>query len=98
MVISVIDNGIGIKSKDRIKLFKLFGIVSDTNHMNTQGIGLGLVITENIVKAFGSVISVKSKWGKGTRFAFGIVLGKDQGDEGDEFDMKMMDMKPASKE
>ena len=45
--------------------------------MNTQGIGLGLVISENIVKAFGGRIGVKSKPGKGTKFAFSILLGKD---------------------
>jgi C4-dicarboxylate-specific signal transduction histidine kinase len=45
--------------------------------MNTQGIGLGLVISENIVKAFGGRIGVKSRYGRGTKFAFSILLGKD---------------------
>lgn len=45
--------------------------------MNTQGIGLGLVISENIVKSFHGMIGVKSKFNKGTKFAFSIVLGKD---------------------
>lgn len=58
------------------KLFKLFGTLKNTNQMNTQGIGLGLVISENIVKAFGGAIGVKSKYGKGTRFAFSMILGK----------------------
>jgi len=34
--------------------------------MNTQGIGLGLVISEKIIKAFDGAIGVKSKYGKGT--------------------------------
>jgi signal transduction histidine kinase len=46
--------------------------------MNTQGIGLGLVISENIVKAFNGRIGVKSKYGRGTKFAFSIILGKDE--------------------
>ena len=45
--------------------------------MNTQGIGLGLVISENIVKAFSGIIGVKSKWGRGTKFAFCMAIGKD---------------------
>ena len=45
--------------------------------MNTQGIGLGLVISENIVKAFNGRIGVKSKYGRGTKFAFSIILGND---------------------
>ena len=52
IVISVIDTGVGITKEDRKKLFKLFGKVTNTKGMNTQGIGLGLVISENIVKCF----------------------------------------------
>ena len=71
------DTGIGIKNKDRIKLFKLFGTLKNTRQMNTQGIGLGLVISENIVKAFDGTIGVRSTYGKGTKFAFSMMLGKD---------------------
>ena len=46
--------------------------------MNTQGIGLGLVISENIVKAFQGTIGVKSKYTYGTKFAFSIIIGKDE--------------------
>ena len=66
LVISIIDTGIGIKKKDRAKLFKLFGTLQNTRQMNTQGIGLGLVISEKIVKAFSGNIGVKSTYGKGT--------------------------------
>ena len=45
--------------------------------MNTQGIGLGLVICENIVKAFNGQIGVKSRFGKGSKFCFSFLLGKD---------------------
>jgi len=45
--------------------------------MNTQGIGLGLVICENIVSTFDGTIGVRSTFGKGTKFAFSVVLGKD---------------------
>jgi signal transduction histidine kinase len=78
IVIQVIDSGIGIKKKDKVKLFKLFGCLQNTRQMNTQGIGLGLVISENIVKAFNGRIGVKSKYGRGTKFAFSIILGKDE--------------------
>ena len=35
IVISVIDTGIGIKKKDKIRLFKLFGTLQNTRAMNT---------------------------------------------------------------
>ena len=62
--------------------------------MNTQGIGLGLVISENIVKAFEGIIGVRSTYGKGTKFAFSMIIGKDEDyqDLQNEEDV----MKPAS--
>ena len=76
LVISVTDTGIGIKNKNRLKLFKLFGKLQNTKGMNTQGIGLGLVISENIVNQFEGKIGVKSKYGVGTTFAFSFNLYK----------------------
>jgi signal transduction histidine kinase len=35
IVITCIDTGIGIKERDRIKLFKLFGTLQNTRQMNT---------------------------------------------------------------
>ena len=45
---SVIDTGLGIKNEDKGKLFKLFGMLEQTGNnkkVNTNGIGLGLVIS-----------------------------------------------------
>ena len=50
--IQVKDNGMGIKRKDKAKLFKLFGFVQSTEDVNTRGIGLGLVISKKIVECF----------------------------------------------
>ena len=45
--------------------------------MNKQGIGLGLVISDNIVSQFDGKLGVKSRYGKGSTFMFSILLGKD---------------------
>ena len=42
--------------------------------MNTNGIGLGLVISENIVEVFGGKIDFKSKPGIGSIFKFTFKL------------------------
>lgn len=81
IVISVIDSGVGIKREDRMRLFKLFGKIANTSSMNTGGIGLGLVISEQIVKCFDGNIGVKSRYGQGSMFAFSILL--DQMPRGD---------------
>jgi len=64
----------GIKRKDKSKLFKLFGFVQSTEDVNTRGIGLGLVISKKIVERFDGEIGFKSKWNKGSTFGFRIQL------------------------
>lgn len=66
----------GIKRKDKKKLFKLFGFVQSTEDVNTRGIGLGLVISKKIVERFDGAIGFKSKWLKGSTFGFKIQLEK----------------------
>jgi K+-sensing histidine kinase KdpD len=57
LVVSVVDTGMGIKMKDQDKLFKLFGsIKNQKKNINTQGIGLGLVISKIIVEKFNGKI------------------------------------------
>lgn len=72
--VQVIDTGVGISEENQKKLFKLFGFVSDTEAMNTKGIGLGLSIALQIVQQFQGTISVKSKVNEGSNFTFRIRL------------------------
>ena len=46
--------------------------------MNTQGIGLGLVICDNIVEQFNGRIGCKSRFNHGSTFIFSILLGADE--------------------
>lgn len=64
----------GIKRKDKDKLFKLFGFVQSTDDVNTRGIGLGLVISKKIAECFEGQIGFKSKWQKGSTFGFSFQL------------------------
>lgn len=64
----------GIKRKDKGKLFKLLGFVQSTEDVNTRGIGLGLVISKKIVERLDGAIGFKSKWNKGSTFGFKIQL------------------------
>lgn len=43
--IFVRDTGIGIDKEDQEKLFKAFGKLESGSEMNTQGVGLGLMIS-----------------------------------------------------
>jgi len=42
--------------------------------MNSNGIGLGLVISENIIKQFGGCIKFSSVFGEGTTMTFTVDL------------------------
>lgn len=50
IILEVCDTGIGIKDEDQDKLFKLFGFINNTKHVNRNGIGLGLVIADQITE------------------------------------------------
>ena len=68
--VSVTDTGIGIKAKEQEKLFKLFGFLDSSKHLNSKGIGLGLHISKRITQQFNGDILLKSEWGSGTELTF----------------------------
>ena len=70
----MIDTGVGIPYKDQDKLFKLFGFVKETSAMNTNGIGLGLVICKHIVEKFDGEIDFDSVPEEGSNFTFTFKL------------------------
>ena len=75
LIVSIIDSGIGIKDSDQKKLFKMFSAVKDENDQtNTQGIGLGLVISKLIVNKFNGNIDFISKFKEGSTFFYSIEL------------------------
>ena len=66
--ISVSDTGMGIKETDLNRLFQPFSQLEHTRSKKYEGTGLGLTITENIVRLLKGRISVSSKFGEGTAF------------------------------
>ncbi len=64
------DRGVGISMPDQKHVFKMFYRVGDEMTRTVKGTGLGLYIVENIVKAHGGKITVRSEGtgGKGTAF------------------------------
>ena len=52
----------------------MFGFLNDTQQKNTNGIGLGLMISNKLVIEFGGQFDVISKLGKGSSFIFTIKL------------------------
>lgn len=66
-VMIVRDHGVGINPEDQKRVFEQFERATGVN--NTNGIGLGLYISNSIIKAHGGEIRLKSEIGKGAEFA-----------------------------
>jgi signal transduction histidine kinase len=72
---SVEDTGIGISEEDQSKLFRVFGIIlKHRQEFNLRGTGLGLTISQKLVKLLGGKISVESEEAKGTTVTFTVQL------------------------
>ena len=56
----VVDTGKGIVEEDMCKLFSLFGKLQRTAQMNSEGIGMGLMICKSLVNISGGEINVYS--------------------------------------
>jgi signal transduction histidine kinase len=69
VLISVVDQGIGIAPQDLNKLFERFFRASHRHHQ-VVGTGLGLPISDSIVRAHGGRIWAESKVGSGTTLSF----------------------------
>jgi signal transduction histidine kinase len=72
VLITVSDNGCGIPSSIKEKIFQPFFTTKPTG----QGTGLGLSLSYDIIKAHGGEIKVESKEGEGTIFIIQLPLTK----------------------
>ena len=65
-VISVSDEGAGIRQEDQDQLFTLFYRTPDAQNSSTSGTGIGLFVSKQIVDLHGGSITLESSPGNGT--------------------------------
>ncbi len=72
LTFSVKDTGIGIKPEDIKRMFESFERLEVNRNRNIEGAGLGMTITQNLLKMMGSTLNVDSTYGEGSTFSFTI--------------------------
>jgi len=72
--VSIKDSGIGIPPEDHSRIFQKFFRASSASKHNIRGTGLGLYITERIVKDHQGELNFVSRPNKGSTFS--VILPK----------------------
>lgn len=76
--ISIRDDGVGIPKEEMHNLFAKFFRGANVIRLQTDGSGLGLFITKNIINHHGGKIWIKSEEGKGTTVFFTLPTDKNK--------------------
>ena len=72
VVVSVTDEGSGIKPKDQEKIFQRFYRAEEDQYRNISGFGIGLYLSSEIIQRHQGKIWVKSSEGVGSTFYFSL--------------------------
>ena len=71
----VIDTGIGMKEEDLAHLYDRFSRFDEKKNRNIEGTGLGMNIVNRLLALMGTKLEVRSIYGKGSDFSFGVHQG-----------------------
>ena len=72
VIIGISDQGVGIATTERNKIFQAFERLEPTTAGRAKGSGIGLMVCQRLVEAHGGRIWVESALGKGSTFFFSL--------------------------
>ena len=74
ILVSIVDNGLGIAKEDLPRIFERFYRVEKTRNRDEGGSGLGLSIVKHIIEGHDEKITIQSTKGVGSNFSFTLEL------------------------
>ncbi|TSC97288.1 MAG: PAS/PAC sensor signal transduction histidine kinase [Parcubacteria group bacterium Greene0714_21] len=74
VVFSIRDSGIGIPEEQKERIFEKFFRASNAKQVDTEGTGLGLYFSKNIIEAHEGKIWAEPKTGEGSTFFFSLPI------------------------
>lgn len=74
VIFKVIDQGIGVPSDERHKLFTKFYRATNARKQRPDGTGIGLFMAQKVIVAHGGSVIFESKEGKGSTFGFRLPM------------------------
>ena len=89
LTFKVKDTGIGIKPEDIKRMFESFERLEVNRNRNIEGAGLGMTITQNLLKMMGSNLEVESTYGEGSTFYFTLTQEVVNGEPIGDFEQKL---------
>jgi two-component system, OmpR family, sensor histidine kinase SenX3 len=81
VLVSVVDQGIGIPSGELDRIFERFYRVDPARHRSTGGTGVGLAIVKHVAAIHGGDVRVWSKEGQGSTFTLALPSSQQEGSE-----------------
>jgi len=76
LTVAIKDKGMGIPENQQKRVFSKFFRADNAVKMETEGSGLGLFLTKNIIEKHGGKIWFESEEGKGSTFYFTLPIAK----------------------
>lgn len=93
-LVSISDSGIGIPEEKLSHVFEPFYQIDSSSTRKAGGMGLGLALVKKIIEAHGSVITLTSQVGHGSRFEFILKLADQSASEAAVKEVKNGDASP----